>query len=195
MIYVFNTLIIAVSAQECTDIVGSLDYSRNELPVPTDRTSILTGYVVPCSGIVIAWEFCYQISGVPSVSVFPGIWKITETSDYVLVQSNNITYDPRGSAFNLFICKTFNLLNTEQFFVQAGWVVGLYSGDGQVKRTAENDLITTYQQRLNRTSISSSGSENVNYFIAIRVHLGKYAVQQNMQIRICVQWMYMYVYM
>ena len=145
----------------------------NELPVPVDTTSILTGYTIPCNGTVIAWEFCYQISSASSVSVFPGIWRITEANDYVLVQSNNITYDSRGTSHNTFRCRTFNLSSTDQFIAQAGTVIGLYTGNGQVLRTSENNLITTYQLLLNRTVVSNTDSDDVNYSIAIRVKLSK----------------------
>ena len=173
-----------------------MNYTKNRtaVPVPVDTTSILTGYVVPCNGTVIAWEFCYQIDSAPSMSIFPGIWRITEKNDYVLVQSNKITYDPRGTPSNLFLCKKFILSNTEQFIAQAGSVVGLYTGNGQVLHSSKNDSITTYQVLRNQTSVSSTSSDNVNYSIAIRVHLGKYAVQQIMQIYMVDGWMYVHMY-
>ena len=177
---------IANSTQGCRDTVGSLDYSRSELPVPVDTTSILTGYIVPCNGTVIAWEFCYQISSASSMSIFPGIWRITGTINYELVQSSNITYDSRGTSHNPFRCRTSNLSNTDQFIVQAGSVVGLYTGSGQVLRTSENNLITTHQLRLNQTVVSNTGNNDVNYSIAIKVHLGKY-------VYVAIQWICTYV--
>ena len=84
----------SVSGQECTDTVGSLSYDSNI--VPQGQTFILAGYTVPCDGTVVAWEFCYQIVNVASVTFYPGIWRITRISgmsntDYELVQSNTIT--------------------------------------------------------------------------------------------------------
>ena len=170
---------IAVSGQECTDTVtvGSLSHDNNF--VTANQTFILAGYEVPCSGTVVAWEFCYQISGAPSMSFYPGIWRITGTmsgnTDYTLVQSNTVTYDPRGSALNNFPCQIFNLSDTNQFTAPAGSVVGLYSNFGtQLLRTNTDSSITTYQFSRNQSSVTTTGNNNdVNYNIAIRVHLGK----------------------
>ena len=110
---------IAVSGQECTDTVtiGSLSHDNNI--VALDRTFILAGYKIPYSGTVVAWELCYQISPAASVTFYSGIWRITRTmsdnTDYTLVQSNTVTYDPRGTSTNVYPCQIFNLSNTDQF--------------------------------------------------------------------------------
>ena len=174
---------IAVSGQECTDTVtvGSLSHDNNTVTV--DQTFILAGYTIPCSGTVVAWEFCYQIIGVTSVTFYPGIWRITGTSgsdtDYTLVRSNTVTYDPSGDPANLFPCQIFNLSNTDQFTAPAGSVVGFYSNVGtQLLRTNTDSSITTYQFSGNQTSVRTTGnSDDVNYNIAIRVHLGKCTVE------------------
>ena len=173
---------IAVSGQECTDTVtvGSLNHDSNIVAI--DRTFILAGYTVPCNGTVVAWEFCYQILGVRSVTFYPGIWRITGTmggnTDYTLVQSNNITYDqsvrdPQDPITN-FPCQIFNLSGTDQFTAPAGSVVGLYSGTQhtQLLRTNIDSSITTYRFNGNRNSVSIPGND-VNYNISVRVHLGK----------------------
>ena len=147
--------------------------------VPADQTFILAGYTIPCSGTVIAWEFCYQIAGVPSVTFYPGIWRITGTSgnsnnnDYTLVQSNDVTYDSRGDPINnLFPCQIFNLSDTDQFTAPAGSVVGLYSNVGtQLLHTNTYSSITTYQFGGNQSSVITTSNNDVNYSIAIRVHL------------------------
>ena len=173
---------IAVSGQECTDTitVGSLSHDNNI--VPADQTFILAGYTVPCSGTVVAWEFCYQISGQTSVTFYPGIWRITGTmsgnirTDYILVQSNNVTYNPRGDPANLRPCQIFNLSDTDQFTAPAGSVVGLYSNVGSLLlHTNSDSSITTYQFSGNQSSVRTTGNNDVNYNIAIRVHLGKYS--------------------
>ena len=170
---------IAVSGQECTDIiiVGSLSHDNNI--VLFDQTFILAGYTVPCGGTVVAWEFCYQIRGAASVTFYPGIWRITGTSgnsntDYTLVQSNNVTYDPRGDSANIFPCQIFNLSDTDQFTAPPGSVVGLYSNFGtSLLHTNTDSSITTYQFSGNQSTDITTGSDDVNYNIAIRVHLGK----------------------
>ena len=172
---------IAVSGQECTDTVtvGSLSYDNNIVTV--DQTFILAGYTVPCSGTVVAWEFCYQISGT-SVTFYPGIWRITGTmsgnTDYTLVQSNTVTYnqnvrDPQDPV-NPHFCQIFNLSDTDQFTAPARSVVGLYSNIfTQLLHTNTSSSITTYQFSGNQSSVRNNGNFDVNYNIAIRVHLGK----------------------
>ena len=169
---------IAVSGQECTDTVtvGSLSHDNNIVTI--GQTFILAGYIVPCSGIVVAWEFCYQLSNIIA-TFYPGIWRITEISgnsntDYTLVQSNNVTYDSSGAATNLYPCQIFNLSDTDQFIAPAGSVVGLYSNVGSLLlHTNTDSSITTYQFTGNQSSVRTTGSNDVNYNIAIRVHLGK----------------------
>ena len=171
---------IAVSGQECTDTVtvGSLSHDNNI--VTLDRTVILAGYTVPCSGTVVAWKFCYQISNAMSVTFYPGIWRITRTNGantgYTLVQSNTVTYNQTIRDTSIFACQIFNLSNTDHFTAPAGSVVGLYSNIGtQLLHTTNTDSsITTYQFSGNQSSVSTAGNSNdVNYNIAIRVHLGK----------------------
>ena len=173
---------IIVTSQECTDTVGSLSHDDNI--VDADQTFILDDHAVPCSATVIAWEFCYRILNVSSVTFYPGIWNITGASggsiDYALVQSNTVTYDstirdPQDPNNN---CQIFNLSDTDQFNAPAGSVVGLYSNTGTVRalllRTNTDNLVTTYQFKENQSSIYTTGRrEDVNYNIAIRVHLGQ----------------------
>ena len=185
-------IIIAVSGQECTDTVGSLSYDndRKYKLVVNGQTFILAGYTVPCSGTVVAWEFCYRINGATSATFYPGIWRITETmsgesgdTDYTLVQSNNVTYnqsahDPQDPT-NRFACQIFHLTDTDQFTAPAGSVVGLYT-DRTLRplllRTNTDISITTYRFTENQSSVSIVGiSNDVDYNIAIRVHLGKYS--------------------
>ena len=172
---------IAVSGQECTDTVtvGSLSHDNNIVTI--DQTFILAGYTVPCNEIVVAWEFCYQISNQTPVTFYPGIWRITRTmgsnTDYTLVQSNTVTYDPRGTPANIYPCQIFNLSDTDQFTAPAGSVVGLYSNVGtQLLHTNNDSSITTYRFSGNQSSVrTTSNSNDINYNIAIRVHLGKYS--------------------
>ena len=166
---------IAVSGQECTDTVGSLSHDSNS--VPQGQTFILAGYTVPCNNTVVAWEFCYQVTGA-IVPFYPGIWRITETNDnrdYALVQSNSITYDASIQTSGIDSCQRVNLSVTDQFTAPAGSVVGLYSGIGTILlRTNTDSSITTYQCSGNQSSISNAdNNDNVNYSIAVRVHLGK----------------------
>ena len=144
-----------------------------------NKTFILAGYIVPCSGTVVAWEFCYTLSADTSVMFYPGIWKITGTSgsnnDYELVQSNSITYDQFNQSSGTYSCQRVNLPTTNQFTAPARSVVGLYSNVGtQLLHTDTNhNLIATYQFGGNQSNVTTHGSsEDVNFNIAIRVHLG-----------------------
>ena len=147
--------------------------------VALDRTFILAGYTVPCSGTVVAWEFCYRLSD-GSVTFYPGIWRITRTSglntDYELVQSNSVTYNSSIQTSGIDSCQRVNLSTTDQFTAPAGSVVGLYSYvRTQLLLTNIDSSITTYQFSGNQSSvINADNNEDVNYNIAIRVHHGKH---------------------
>ena len=169
--------IIAVSGQECTDIVGSL--SHDSRIVTQSQTYVLTGYTVLCNEIVVAWEFCYRRFNA-SVTFYPSIWRITGTgginTDYELIQSNSVTYDASIQTSGVDSCQRVNLSTTDQFTAPAGSVVGLYSNfAAQLLHTNTDSSITTYQFSGNQSNVHTVGNSNyVNYNIAIRVHLGKH---------------------
>ena len=169
--------IIAVSGQQCTDTVGSLSHNSNI--VTAAHTYILAGYTIPCSRTVVSWEFCYRISGATSVTFYPGIWRITGASgnntDYELIQSNSVTYDSSIQTSGVNSCQRVNLSTTDQFTAPAGAVVGLYSNIfTQLLYTNTDSSMATYQFSGNQSSVRTAGSNNdVNYNIAIIVHLGK----------------------
>ena len=173
---VYFITIIVTSGQQCTDTVGSLSHDSNI--VTAAQTFILAGYTIPCSGTVVAWEFCYRISAT-SVTFYPGIWRITGASgsntNYELVQSNSVTYDSSIQTSGVDSCQRVNLSTTDQFTAPAGSVVGLYSNiETQLLHTNTDSSITTYQFSGNRSSARTAGNNNdVNYNIAIIVHLGK----------------------
>ena len=147
--------------------------------VDQDRTFILTGYTIRCSEIVVAWEFCYQISGAQSITFSPGIWKSTKTSGssntiYELVQSNTVTFDAHGTPYDIHRCRIFNLSDADQYTAPEGSVVGLYSNVvTQLLHTNRHNSTTTFRFSGNQTRVRNVDSmANVNYNIAIRVHLG-----------------------
>ena len=173
--YLYTT---AVSGQECMGAVGSLSHGSNFNFVTVDRTFILAEYTVKCNGTVVAWEFCYRTAS-GSVTFYPGIWRITGTmgsnTDYELIQSNSVTYDSSIQTSGIDSCQRVNLSKTDQFTAPAGSVVGLYSNVmTQLLHTDTDSSITTYRFSGNQSSVSTTGNSNdVNYNIAIRVHLGK----------------------
>ena len=168
---VFYTAIIS---EDCINRIAVGSLSHDGSIVTAHQTYILAEYVIPCNGIVVAWEFCYQRSNATSVTFYPGIWRVTEEiyiTGYELVQSNAVTYNPTGSGSNNYQCQAFHLPETNQFTAPAGSVIGLYSGIGtQLLRTDHtNILLTTYNGNQSRVNIG----HNDYYNVAIKVHLGK----------------------
>jgi len=142
------------------------------MPIETSQTYILTEYTVQCEGIVTMWEFCYQILVSPPVTFYPGIWENTGGTTYSLIQSNTVTFNPSVGG-SMFSCQNYTLPVTEQFTAPSGSVVGLYSNlNVQLLRNTVNNQITTYQVNGNQSSVDGRGTNDVNYNIAIRVHLG-----------------------
>ena len=113
------------------------------------------------------------------MTFYPGIWRNRNDNnrDYALVQSNSITYDQsiQTNGTDIDQCQRVNLSVTDQFTAPAGSVVGLYSGiEPQLLHTKTDSSITTYQFRGNQSSVTNAGNnDDVNYNIAIRVHIGK----------------------
>ena len=175
MLYFITTT--AVSGQECAVTIGSLSHDSNI--VTDNQTFILAGYTVPCNRTVVAWEFCYHTSNATSVTFYPGIWRISGTrggnTDYALVQSNSVTYNQSIQNSGVYSCQRVNFSPTDQFTAPVGSVVGLYSNVGaQLLRTNTDSSITTQSFCGNKSSVSPNGNSNdVNYNIAISVHLGK----------------------
>ncbi|XP_065899895.1 uncharacterized protein [Dysidea avara] len=169
-------LIFAVSDQVCTapDTVGSLDH--NGMIITAVRTYILTAYTVQCEGIVTTWEFCYQLTGSPSVTFNPGIWVRTGgsggNSDYSLIQSNTVTFNPNGTS--AFSCRNYTLPVTEQFTAPSESVVGLYSNLNVqlLHTTVGSGNATTYAFDGNQSRVTMAGKNNdAEFNIAIRAHI------------------------
>ena len=168
--------------------VGSLEYGNSN--IDEDQTYILDGYTVPCNGIVVAWEFCYRISDASPVTFYPGIWRITyekndgyKYTDYELIQHNIVTFNPNGTSSNSHRCQKFTLSEREQLIAPNGSVIGLYSNEKdaqpQLLRTDDKDgSIVTFQYIGHRKKIFQArpnDEHDVDYNIAIRVHLSKHS--------------------
>ena len=99
-------------------------------------------------------------------------------TDYELVRSNSVTYNlsvKANSSDHISSCQRVYLTTTDQFTAPAESVVGLYSiVQTLLLHTNIDSSITTYQFSGNPSSVTMASSNNdVNYNIAIRVHLGK----------------------
>ena len=170
---------IVVEGINNTVLVGSLNYDLSTIDEGDNYNYILATNTIPRNGTVVAWEFCYQFSNDTSATFYPGIW-ITHSrrgpgDDYELVHWNNITFDPRGTS-----CQVFNLTDTDQFSAPEGSFIGLYTSNTapQLLRTDNmNTSITTFRFTGNKSSVDNlrpnNKDQDVNYNIAIRVHLGK----------------------
>ena len=165
---------IVVDGTDDEIFVGSLNY---DIIVDEDDTFILATNKIPCNRTVVAWEFCYQISNDTSATFYPGIWinrpRKGPGSEYELVRSSNVTFAPRSGP-----CQIFNLADADQFIAPEGSVIGLYSNVGstapKLLRTDDmNNVITTFQFNRNQSSARPGKMEEVEYNVAIRVHLGK----------------------
>ena len=165
----------AVNGHECTDTVGSLSHDSHI--VTFQQTFLFIGYRVPCSGTVVAWEFCYRITGGGNVTFYPGIWRITGRSgsntNYTLFQSNSVTYDSSIQTSGVDSCQRVDLSTTDQFTAPEGSFVGLYSNYlTQLLRTNTNNSIKTYQYNGSLSSVNENAGLDVNYTIAIKAYLG-----------------------
>ena len=165
-----------------------MNYEADSSIIHEDRTYILAGYTVPCNGTVVAWEFCYRVLGTTSVTFYPGIWRITDQNtgngdtDYQLIQSSNVTFNPSGTS-DIDLCQNFTLSKKDQFIAPSGSVIGLYSNRGVARplllRTSvmdNSESVTTFQFNGNKRSVDNARpnrKEDVDYNIAIRVHLSK----------------------
>ena len=113
----------------------------------------------------------------------PGIWTLTDRIwdwtifqwklQFSLLQSNTVTFTPNGSM----PCQVYNLSETEQFTAPEDSVVGFYIGLARAPLlvTKADSSITTYKVSGNQSSVTVSNSDDVNYNIAIRVHIGKHS--------------------
>jgi len=162
---------IVVSGKNCTDTVGSLNIDSSII-IQEDSTFLLTEYIVPCTGIVIAWEFCYRVVNQnSSVSFNPGIWSNGSDTSFKLVQSSNVSFIPSGDINS---CQTVSLSETDQFTAPAGSVVGLYSNKNDMRSQllGTNNTGSTYIFTIgNFTDVKTNRAIELNHSIAIRLHL------------------------
>ena len=182
-------MLVIVSGQGCSDIVGSLNRNVNSTPITQDQTVILADrqYTVPCDGNVTAWRFCYQPFGNNGsvISFSAGVWRISKTNysdstnysgsvNYMLINSSVISFSLDGSGDANYPCQILNLPLTDQYTAPAESVVGLYSNGGTMYplllNTSSN--VTAYKFDGNRTDVNISDGEVGSYNIAIELYLG-----------------------
>ena len=166
-----------MSGQNCINSawVGSIKSIMNHGVISDNRTFILADYEIPCRGAVAAWEFCYQRSTRTSVTFFPAIWIGSANNGYRLIYLSTVNYDQSEITENP--CHRVEFPKEYWLTVPAGSVLGLYSNVGaQLIHSNTNPELNTYQfyGYQNRVFINNYDTIDVNYHIAIRLHLGKY---------------------
>jgi len=115
-------------------------------------TYIIPSYRIPCDGVVIGWQFCYQNINTSSVTFYPSVWR-NESNNYTLVHASSVNYVPKISSGLASICTKYNLFDDEQFSVNTNDVVGLY--------TTTNSLISTSNDSYNKPVYSAAGNHSI----------------------------------
>ena len=96
-------------------------------------------------------------------------------------QSTNVTFNPSGTSSNTHLCQNYTLSDKDQFFAPSESVIGLYSNRGVARPLLlltdnMDDSVTTFRFGGNRSGVNNAQlnrDEDVNYNIAVRVHLSK----------------------
>ncbi|XP_065891792.1 uncharacterized protein [Dysidea avara] len=162
-----------MGSKNCKDAVTVGSTNDDENIVDEDTTYILTDkdYKVGCTGVVIAWEFCYQVQNVSKLTFYPGIWEENKKT-YLLVQSSIVTFTPTDS---MSPCQMFTVPETDRFQAPKDSFVGLYSNMGLTRPLllADNDNGKTYQVSGNRSTIDTKKLKlkGEKFNIAIRAHI------------------------
>ena len=99
-----------------------------------------------------------------------------DITDFTLVQSTGVTYNPSNQTGSIKGCERVNLSAIDQFTAPADSVVGLYSNFGaHLLHTSSSLSIITYKSGGNQSVVTDAKTDGnvANYKIAIRVHFGK----------------------
>ena len=151
---------VLVSAQTCRD-TGSLSFQEGSI-VDQSTTYIIPSYRIPCDGVVVGWQFCYQIVNVPSVTFYPSVWRWNVNNNYTLVHVSTVNYVPQAGSSGLsIICAQYKLPADEQFSVHINDVIGLYTTNNSLILTTvtTGDNKRTYSVAGNHSIIDPTGSE------------------------------------
>ena len=142
-------------AQQCRD-TGSLAFNEGSTVVQ-NMTYVIPGYRIPCDGIVVGWEFCYQIvDDVPLATFYPSVWRL-DNDNYTLIHTSTVSFVPQQSLTGItFTCESYHLPTNGEFNVLTNDSVGLYSGDNtaQILTTSISSTMFTYSLTGNHTNVS-----------------------------------------
>ena len=150
-----------------------------------NTTYVVLAYRIPCDGVVVSWELCYQLrqnmnTGNASVTFYPSVWRFISGS-YKLIHSGIVTFVPQVMSDPLpLMCNKYKLRINERFIVLTNDTVGLYSGDNasQILTSIASSSTITYSMQGNQSNINiSCNAATVEHFnIAIEAQISMHTV-------------------
>ena len=168
------TIEALANAQTCWN-TGSLSFQEGSI-VDQATTYIIPSYNITCDGVVIGWEFCYQIINLPSMTYYPSVWRWSENKYYTLVHASRVNYVPQHSSGLSSICTKHLLPADEQFSVRTNDIIGLYSTINTSILTANgSDDYLVYSVAGNHNIIDPNGSgvNQKHFHVAIIAIIGE----------------------
>ena len=144
-----------------------------------NTTYVVPAYRIPCDGVVVSWEFCYQLRqnmNNASVTFYPSVWRFIRGS-YKLIHSSRVIFVPQVISGISFTCNTYKLLSNEKFIVVTNDTVGLYSGDNasQILTSIASSSTITYSMQGNQSNISCNAATMEYFIIAIEAQISMYS--------------------
>ena len=173
LVFLLTTEALA-NGQTCRD-TGSLNIQGGSI-VDQNTTYIIPSYNITCDGVVIGWEFCYQIINVPSMSFYPSVWRWSENKYYTVVHASRVNYVPQHSSGLSSICAKHHLHADEQFSVRTNDIIGLYSTMNKSILTAnDSDDYLVYSVAGNHSIVDPNGSgvNQQHFHVAIVAIIGE----------------------
>ena len=128
-----------------------------------NTTYVIPAYRIPCDGIVVGWEFCYQnatrqnVDNAPFATFYPSVWRLDSSGNYQLIHASTVSFMPQVLSGLTFACIRYNLHTNEVFNVLTNDTVGLYSGDNASQILTANSTVRhmiTYSLTGNHSNIS-----------------------------------------
>ena len=144
-----------------------------------NTTYVVPAYRIPCDGVVVSWDFCYQLRqnvNNASVTFYPSVWRFNSGS-YKLIHSSKVTFVPQVMSVISFTCNAYKLLSNEKFIVLTNDTVGMYSGDtaSQISTSIASSSIITYSMQGNQSNISCNAATVKHFIIAIEAQISMYS--------------------
>ena len=155
-----------------TTVLGSV--------VAQNTTYVVPAYRIPCDGVVVSWDFCYQLRqnmNNASVTFYPSVWRFISGS-YKLILSSKVTFVPQVMCDPLpLMCNKYKLRINERFIVLTNDTVGLYSGDNasQILTSIASSNTITCSMQGNQSNISCNAATVEHFDIAIEAQISMHS--------------------